>query len=140
MGGHTDYGVVTVLFAHDNPGLEILSSDGRRYPVVPEPGALMMNLGDLTAEWSNDRWRSTMHRVVPPADPTAGRARRRSTAFFFDANWNAVIECVPTCTGPANPPKYPPVLAGEHLMAKLMGPRTLQPSAAVDTASDRPGR
>jgi isopenicillin N synthase-like dioxygenase len=65
---------------------------------------------------------------------------RRSTAFFFDANWNARIECVPTCVDSTHPAKYPPVIAGEHLMAKLMGPRTLQPSDAVDTAADRSGR
>jgi isopenicillin N synthase-like dioxygenase len=140
MGGHTDYGVVTLLWADDNPGLEILGADGEWHSVLPDQGALLMNLGDLTAEWTNDRWRSTMHRVVPPGDSTCGPARRRSTAFFFDANWSALIECVPTCTDSMNPPRYPPVVAGDHLMAKLMGPRTLRPSDAVDTASDRLGR
>ena len=135
MGAHTDYGVVTVLWADRTPGLEILGPDGRWHGAVPDPGALLVNLGDLTAEWTNDRWRSTLHRVVPPSAP--GRVRRRSTAFFLDGNWDARIECVPTCTDAANPPRYPPVVAGEHLMAKLMGPRTLTASAAVDTAADR---
>jgi isopenicillin N synthase-like dioxygenase len=135
MGAHTDYGVVTVLWADRTPGLEILGADGHWHGAVPDPGALLVNLGDLTAEWTNDRWRSTLHRVVPPSAP--GAVRRRSTAFFFDANWDARVECVPTCTDAAHPPKYPPVVAGEHLMAKLMGPRTLTRSAAVDTAADR---
>ncbi len=135
MGAHTDYGVITVLWADGTPGLEILGPDGAWRPVAPAPGALLVNLGDLTAEWTNDRWRSTLHRVVPP--PGAGRARRRSTAFFFDANWDALVECVPTCIDADHPPKYPPVIAGEHLMAKLMGPRTLTASTAVDTAADR---
>ena len=78
-----------------------------------------------------------MHRVVPPPPDADGSAKRRSVAFFFDANWNALIECVPTCTDAEHPPKYPPVLAGEHLMAKLMGPRTLSPSDALDTAGGR---
>ena len=136
MGAHTDYGVVTVLWADQTPGLEILAPGGNWHPVVPEPGALLVNLGDLTAEWTNDRWRSTVHRVVPGPVPS----RRRSTALFFDADWDARIECVPTCTDAAHPPKYPPVVAGEHLMAKLMGPRTLRPSDAIDTAADRHGR
>jgi isopenicillin N synthase-like dioxygenase len=135
MGAHTDYGVVTVLWADRTPGLEILGADGRWHGAVPDPGALLVNLGDLTAEWTNDRWRSTLHRVAPPTTP--GAMRRRSTAFFFDANWDARVECIPTCTDAAHPPKYPPVLAGEHLMAKLMGPRTLTRSDAVDTAADR---
>ncbi len=63
--------------------------------------------------------------------------RRRSTAFFFDANWDAVIECVPTCTDARHPPRYSPVVAGEHLMAKLLGPRTLTASTATNTAADR---
>lgn len=135
MGAHTDYGVVTVLWADSTPGLQILGPDGDWHGAVPAPGALLVNLGDLTAEWTNDRWRSTLHRVVPPSQP--GRVRRRSTAFFLDANWDARIECVPTCTDAAHPPKYPPVVAGEHLMAKLMGPRTLTASDAVDTSRDR---
>lgn len=134
MGAHTDYGVVTVLWTDGSPGLEVFV-DGAWRSVRHEPGALLVNLGDLTAEWTNDRWRSTLHRVVPPTGP--GPSRRRSTAFFFDADWDARVECVPTCTGPGRPPKYPPVVAGEHLMAKLMGPRTLRPSSAVDTSADR---
>lgn len=137
MGAHTDYGVVTVLYADCVPGLQIVGPDGEWHHVQPEPGALLVNLGDLTAEWTNDRWRSTMHRVVPPPPDADGSAKRRSVAFFFDANWNALIECVPTCTDAEHPPKYPPVLAGEHLMAKLMGPRTLSPSDALDTAGGR---
>jgi isopenicillin N synthase-like dioxygenase len=135
MGAHTDYGVVTVLWADSTPGLQVLGTDGAWHGVVPAPGALLVNLGDLTAEWTNDRWRSTLHRVVPPATP--GPVKRRSTAFFFDANWDARIECVPTCTDADHPPKYPPVFAGEHLMAKLMGPRTLTASDAIDTAAGR---
>jgi isopenicillin N synthase-like dioxygenase len=142
MGAHTDYGIVTVLWADGTPGLQVYGDDGVWHHVAPEPGALLVNLGDMTAEWTNDRWRSTLHRVVPPTGP--GPARRRSTAFFFDGNWDALIECVPTCTDADHPPKYPPVQAGEHLMAKLMGPRTLRVSDAIDTSTgrhrgDRPG-
>ncbi len=86
MGVHTDYGIVTVLWSDGAPGLEVFL-DGAWRPVAPVPGALLVNLGDLTAEWTNDRWRSTLHRVVAP--PGHGPARRRSTAFFFDGNWDA---------------------------------------------------
>jgi isopenicillin N synthase-like dioxygenase len=138
MGAHTDYGIVTVLWADQTPGLEILTPDGRWHGVVPAPGALLVNLGDLTAEWTNDRWRSTLHRVVPPSSSSSsGPAVRRSAAFFFDGNWDARIECLPTCTDADNPPRYPPVIAGEHLLAKLLGPRTMTASDALDTAADR---
>jgi isopenicillin N synthase-like dioxygenase len=138
MGAHTDYGVVTVLYADPVPGLEIVAPDGSWHPVTPSPGALVLNLGDLLAEWTNDRWRSTIHRVVPPPLDSSGGSRRRSVAFFFDANYDAVVECLATCCADDRPARYPPVVAGEHLMAKILGPRRLEPTTAtLDTAADR---
>jgi isopenicillin N synthase-like dioxygenase len=136
MGAHTDYGIVTVLWAEAVAGLQIVAPDGKWIDVIPADGALVINLGDLTAQWTNDQWRSTVHRVVPPT-ATDGPAVRRSAAFFLDGNWDALIECLPTCCSPTNPPRYPPVTAGEHLIAKLLGPRLLRASDAVDTSGDR---
>jgi isopenicillin N synthase-like dioxygenase len=137
MGAHTDYGIVTVLYADAVPGLQIVGPDGRWHDVVPVEGALLVNLGDLTAQWTNDRWRSTLHRVVPPPADGSGHTRRRSLAFFLDGNYDAVVECVPTCATPDRPARYPAVVAGEHLVAKLLGPRTLERSTATDTLGDR---
>ncbi len=128
MGAHTDYGSITVLLADPVPGLQICDDAGRWHDVVPTPGSFVVNVGDLLAEWSNDRWRSTMHRVVPPPPDADGAVRRRSVAWFQQPNWDASIECLPTCSDEANPPRYAPVTSGEHLMAKLMGPRLLEPS------------
>lgn len=138
MGPHADYGIVTVLCADPVPGLEIVAPDGEWRPVVPEPGAFVLNIGDLLAQWTNDRWRSTLHRVVPPSGD--GPAKRRSAAFFHDGNHDALVECLSTCCSEDNPPRYAPVLAGDHLAAKVIGPRTLSVSEAVSTAGDRPIR
>jgi isopenicillin N synthase-like dioxygenase len=140
MGAHTDYGILTVLYADRIPGLQIVGPDGGWHDVMPPDGAFLVNLGDLLAEWTNDRWRSTLHRVVPPPRHERGRSRRRSVAFFHDGNYDAVVECLPTCHSADNPPKYPPVRAGEHLLAKLLGPRTLTASDAVSTTGERPIR
>lgn len=137
MGAHTDYGIVTVLWADAVPGLQIIGPDGGWHDVAPAPGALLVNLGDLTAQWTNDRWRSTLHRVVPPPPEADGSALRRSVALFLDGNYDAPIETLPTCIDDEHPQHYPPTTAGEHLMAKLMGPRTLAPSAATSTVGDR---
>jgi isopenicillin N synthase-like dioxygenase len=137
MGAHTDYGIVTVLYADPVPGLQIVGADRQWHDVVPVAGALLVNLGDLTAQWTNDRWRSTLHRVVPPPADGSGSALRRSVAFFLDGNYDATIECLATCTTPDNPPRYSPTTAGEHLTAKLLGPRTLTTSAATGTVGDR---
>jgi isopenicillin N synthase-like dioxygenase len=118
-GAHSDYGTLTILRQDDGPGgLEVLAPDGRWVPVPPQPDAFVVNLGDTLARWSNDQWRSTLHRVVVPAGDD-GRTARQSMAFFHNANWDAVIECLPTCAGPGNPPRYPPVTAGRHLMDKF---------------------
>ncbi len=57
---------------------------------MPAEGALLVNLGDLTARMTNDRWMSTLHRVKPPVVDGTIR-RRRSVAFFHDGNADAVI-------------------------------------------------
>ena len=137
MGAHTDYGIVTVLYAEPVAGLQIVGPDGDWIDVIPADGAMVINLGDLTAQWTNDQWRSTVHRVVPPPVAAGGPAVRRSAAFFLDGNWDALIECLPTCASVEDPPRYAPVTAGQHLMAKLMGPRLLRASDAVDTSGDR---
>ncbi|HEX2783552.1 MAG TPA: 2-oxoglutarate and iron-dependent oxygenase domain-containing protein [Ilumatobacteraceae bacterium] len=137
MGAHTDYGIVTVLYAEAVAGLQIVAPSGEWIDVVPADGGMVINLGDLTAQWTNDQWRSTVHRVVPPSAQVGGPVVRRSAAFFLDGNWDAVITCLPTCTNADNPPRYSPVTAGQHLMAKLMGPRLLRASDAVDTSGDR---
>ena len=135
MGAHTDYGIVTVLWADPVPGLEILGADGGWHPVQPASGALLVNLGDALARWTNDEWISTLHRVAPPR-VNGVLTPRRSAAFFHDGNIDALIECLPGCASAGNPPKYEPVTVGEHLAGKLAGSRggALNPSAAREAA------
>ncbi len=135
MGAHTDYGVLTILLADPVPGLQILELGGEWRDVLPTPGSFLVNIGDLLAEWTNDRWRSTLHRVVPPPPGITGPFRRRSVAFFHEANYDTTIEVMTSCIADGEQPRYSPVTAGEHLMAKLLGPRTLTASVAQQTAT-----
>ena len=66
MSEHTDFGIVTVLWADQVKGLQVLGDDGSWNDVSPADDALLINLGDLTARWTNERWMSTLHRVKPP--------------------------------------------------------------------------
>ncbi|MGD9527687.1 isopenicillin N synthase family dioxygenase [Pseudonocardia sp.] len=132
MGEHTDYGIVTVLWADDAPGLQVLGQDGRWHDVAPAPGALLVNLGDLTARWTNERWLSTLHRVKPPVVDGTVR-RRRSAAFFHDGNVEAVVEALPSCVPPGRAPIHPPTTIGEHIEAKLAGSR----AGIANTAATR---
>lgn len=128
MGAHTDYGIVTVLWADRVPGLQILDLEGRWRDVLPAEGALLVNLGDALARWTNDRWRSTLHRVLPPADPEGRLVRRRSAAYFHDGNHDAVISPLPGCVPAGSEPLYPPLTVGDHIAAKLSGSRALRPN------------
>jgi isopenicillin N synthase-like dioxygenase len=137
MGAHTDYGIVTVLYGDDVPGLEIVGPDGGWHSVVPERGAYVINIGDLLAQWTNDRWRSTVHRVAAPPPGDSTHNRRRSMAFFHDGDWDAIVECLPTCCSADEPARYEPVRALDHLMNKLLGGRTMSAADPTDHIGDR---
>ena len=119
-GPHTDFGSLTILAVNDAPGgLQVLFPDGAWRDVRPAPGQLVVNLGDMMGRWTNDRWRSTVHRVVnPPPEQVAG-SRRQTVGFFLHPNYDARVACLPTCTDAGDPPRYAPILAGEHMLAKL---------------------
>lgn len=117
-GGHTDYGAFTVIAVEQIPGLQI-SLDGTWYDVPLIPDAFVVNLGDLMARWTNDRWVSTLHRVVIPDDEHA-RSDRVSVPYFFQPSFGAVIETIPTTVDAAHPLSYEPVVAGEWITAKSM--------------------
>lgn len=126
-GAHADYGTLTLLRQDDAPGgLQVVGVDGEWHDVPALPGAYVVNVGDALARWTNDRWRSTVHRVVVPPADAVGSTDRFSLAFFHNANWDAPLTCVPTCVPPGEKPRYEPVLAGRHLMDKF---RSTQPDA-----------
>lgn len=136
MGEHTDYGIVTILWADQVKGLQVLGSDGSWNDVSPADDALLINLGDVTARWTNERWMSTLHRVKPPViDGTI--ERRRSAAFFHDGNVDALIETLPSCVDADHPDLYEPVTVGEHIAAKLAGSRAGVRNASAERESAR---
>jgi isopenicillin N synthase-like dioxygenase len=123
-GAHTDYGSLTILLPQaGSRGLEIITPDGAWTAVPPIPGAFVINIGDLMARWTNDRWVSTVHRVVnPPAEEGGqgdGKDRRQSMAFFHQPNWHAEIRVLDVCLAEEEAPKYEPVLSGPYLMEKF---------------------
>jgi isopenicillin N synthase-like dioxygenase len=107
---HTDYGGFTILSGEDVPGgLQVCTRDGRWIDVPTAPTTFVVNIGDLLMRWTNDRWLSTMHRVVnPPADGPS--PARLSIAFFNHPNYDVLIECLPS-QGAA---KHPPVVSGDY--------------------------
>ena len=118
-GAHSDYGSLTVLRPDpDVAGLEIEVRPGQWLAAPSVDDGFIVNIGDLMARWTNDRWRSTVHRVAP-SDPAGEAPRRQSIAFFHNPGHAAVIECLPVCVEPGHEPGYTPVAAGAYLRSRF---------------------
>jgi isopenicillin N synthase-like dioxygenase len=110
-GAHTDFGVITLLAQDEAGGLQVHDGENGWIHAPPLPGTFVVNLGDMMARWTNGKYRSTLHRVVN----LSGRSRY-SMPFFFSGNIDHLVTCLPTCTGPGNPPRYPPVTIEQHFI------------------------
>ncbi len=119
-GAHTDFGTMTILRPDSAPGgLQVRTKANTWEPVRAPDGAFVVNIGDMMARWTNDRWVSTLHRVVnPPVDVAVG-SERLSIGFFHEPNYDTMVSCLPSCQSSENPPKFEPILAGEHLYAQF---------------------
>ena len=94
-GEHSDYDNLTICLIEDKPGgLQARSPDGTWVDVPVVAGSFVVNIGDQMKRWTNDRWRSTRHRVV---NRPRAAGRRLSLCYFVEPRHDAVIECLPTC-------------------------------------------
>ena len=104
---HTDNNFITFLAQSALPGLEVRTAEGEwiRPPAVP--GTFVVNTGAMLARYSNDRFRATPHRVI-----NRNGDSRYAIPFFIGPNHDSIVDCVPTCVGPDNPPRYEPTTYG----------------------------
>jgi len=107
-GAHTDYGGLTILL-QGTGGLQVLSSArGEWVHVPPTAGLFTVNIGDMMMRWTNDRYSSTVHRVI-----NLSNRDRFSVPFFFNPNLETEVVCLPTCEGDKEPKE--PVVARDVL-------------------------
>lgn len=119
-GPHSDYGALTILWKDEGAGnLEVMDKSGRWRPVLPHPGCFIVNIGDLMARWTNDRWVSTLHRVVMPRNRSRDGGARLSIPYFYMPNYDALIETIETCIDAENPSKYVPITVGNYVQTKV---------------------
>ncbi len=123
---------MTVLRQENRPGgLQVQTADGAWLNVETVPESFVINIGDLMACWTNDRWRSTLHRVVNPPREAFGSSARLSLVFFHQPSHDARVECLPSCIDPGHPEKYAPTTSGAHLLAKISKSNTMDAADAV---------
>ncbi len=109
-GAHTDWGSITILLQDDAGGLQVQASDGSWISAPPIAGTFVVNIGDLFARWTNNLYRSTVHRVINKS----GRDRY-SVPFFMDGPSDHLVSCIPTCRGPDEARKFPDITVRGHL-------------------------
>ena len=116
---HGDINTITLLLGAEEAGLELLTAQGEWKAVAPPEGALVVNIGDMLDRLTNNKLRSTTHRVVNPRGEAAYRARY-SMPFFLHFRPDYVIETLPSCIDPARPDDHPePISSHEFLLQRL---------------------
>lgn len=102
---HTDNSFMTALARTEVPGLAVRLPSGEWFVPPLIPGTFLINLGNIMRRWSNDRFLSTPHGVLNDSGTD-----RYSIAYFHSPNPDSVIDCLPSCAGADNPPRYPRAL------------------------------
>lgn len=108
-GAHSDYGTLTILLPQAGRGGLQVERDGAWFDVAAPKDAFVINIGDLMARWTADRWVSTLHRVVAKPHQPA----RKSLAYFHQPGWD--VEIAPLDGSDA----YESVRSGPYLMGKF---------------------
>ncbi|HEY4044606.1 MAG TPA: 2-oxoglutarate and iron-dependent oxygenase domain-containing protein [Rhodopila sp.] len=120
-GAHSDYGSLTILRTEDRPGgLQVLNRAGSWTDVPVASDSFIVNIGELMARWTNDRWKATLHRVVNPLPEQAAISRRLSLVFFHNPNYDAPVAALPGTVRDGEVAKYPPTTSGEHLRQQFI--------------------
>ena len=115
IGAHTDQECFTMLVQDETGGLQLRDTTGDWIEARPIPGTVVVNIGDLMARWTNDRYKSTLHRVLNRfAQP------RYSIGYFFGPDYHTEITCLASCRDREHPAKYAPVKAGEFCEARVL--------------------
>ncbi len=109
LAPHSDTSFMTLLPENEVPGLSIRLPNGRWIDAPVLKGSYLVNGGDMLRRYTNDRFLATPHKVI-----NRSGVERYAIPFFMDCSYDFVMSCLPTCTGPGNPPKYEPFTYADY--------------------------
>ncbi|WP_020407837.1 isopenicillin N synthase family dioxygenase [Hahella ganghwensis] len=115
IGEHTDYGFLTILAQDEVGGLQVKNRNGEWVSAPPVKDSFIVNIGDLVQTFTNDRYISTLHRVI-----NISGKERYSLPFFMDMDFDAVVEPLECCITEDNPAKYIRYTCGQHKYRRFL--------------------
>jgi isopenicillin N synthase-like dioxygenase len=115
---HEDINLITLLVGASADGLQVLSNQGEWVSVTSLPDQIVVNVGDMLQRLTNNKLRSTTHRVVNPAKELWGTSRF-SMPFFLHPQSNMSLACLESCIDDAHPKAFEDITAGEYLDERL---------------------
>ncbi|MDQ3536109.1 MAG: isopenicillin N synthase family oxygenase [Bacteroidota bacterium] len=115
---HGDINLITLLMGASAEGLQVLRRDNVWIPITALPDQIVVNVGDMLARHTNDKLKSTIHRVVNPPKEKM-KTSRFSVPFFMHPRSEMDLTCLENCIDEHNPKKYSDMTAGEFLNERL---------------------
>ena len=115
---HEDINLITLLIGASADGLEILNNKNEWVPVTSLPEQIVVNVGDMLQRLTNNKLKSTTHRVVNPKREF-WHTSRFSIPFFLHPKSSMSLECLESCIDADHPKKYKDATAGEYLDERL---------------------
>lgn len=115
---HGDINLITLLMGASADGLQVLRKDGKWIPITALPDQIVVNVGDMLERHTNNKLRSTIHRVVNPPRELMGTSRF-SIPFFMHPISKMDLTCLDICVTEEKPKAYPDTTAGEFLLERL---------------------
>lgn len=117
-GAHGDINLITLLMGASTGGLQVKRKDGEWIDAKPDEGDLVINVGDMLERHTNNKLRSTIHRVINPPRNQWDKPRY-SIPFFMHPRSDMKLDCLEECINDKNPKQFEDITAGEFLNQRL---------------------
>lgn len=118
-GAHGDINLITLLMGASTGGLQVLRKDGQWIDAIPKDDELVINVGDMLERLTNNKLRSTIHKVINPPKEDWDKPRY-SIPFFMHPRSEMPLNCLEECISEENPKHYEDITAGEFLHQRLV--------------------